>query len=71
MATVQRNSHVQLSEDHRYHSVPYPYAGKKAKILYAISWLIFLVTFFVKKQDQEFPPKNRISQLNRLEVKSS
>jgi hypothetical protein len=29
-ATVQRNYHVQLSEDHRYYSVPYSYAGKKS-----------------------------------------
>jgi len=34
MATVQRNYHVQLSEDHRYYSVPYTYAGKKVKVLY-------------------------------------
>jgi hypothetical protein len=34
MATVQRNYHVQLSEDHRYYSVPFIYAGKKVKILY-------------------------------------
>ena len=33
-ATVQRNYHVQLSEDHRYYSVPYTYAGKKVKVLY-------------------------------------
>ena len=33
-ATVQRNYHVQLSEDHRYYSVPYNYAGKKVKVLY-------------------------------------
>jgi transposase len=33
-ATVQRNYHVQLSEDHRYYSVPYSYAGKKVKVLY-------------------------------------
>jgi hypothetical protein len=32
--TVQRNYHVQLSEDHRYYSVPYQYAGKKVKVLY-------------------------------------
>ena len=34
MATVQRNYHVQLSEDHHYYSVPYTYAGKKVKVLY-------------------------------------
>jgi transposase len=33
-ATVQRNYHVQLSEDHRYYSVPYQYAGKKVRVLY-------------------------------------
>jgi transposase len=32
--TVQRNYHVQLSEDHRYYSVPYKYVGKKVKVLY-------------------------------------
>jgi transposase len=32
--TVQRNYHVQLSEDHRYFSVPYQHVGKKVKILY-------------------------------------
>lgn len=32
--TVQRNYHVQLSDDHRYYSVPYTYVGKKVKVLY-------------------------------------
>lgn len=32
--TVQRNYHVQLSENHHYYSVPYTYAGKKVKVLY-------------------------------------
>jgi transposase len=32
--TVQRNYHVQLSEDHRYYSVPYQFVGKKVKVLY-------------------------------------
>lgn len=32
--TVQRNYHVQLSEDHLYYSVPYQYVGKKVKVLY-------------------------------------
>ncbi|HNC37691.1 MAG TPA: IS21 family transposase [Saprospiraceae bacterium] len=32
--TVQRNYHVQLSEDHHYYSAPYIYAGKKVKVLY-------------------------------------
>lgn len=32
--TVQRNYHVQLSEDHRYYSVPYQHVGKKVKVLY-------------------------------------
>jgi len=27
--TVQRNYHVQLTEDHHYYSVPYRYVGKK------------------------------------------
>lgn len=34
MLTVQRNYHVQLTEDHRYYSVPYRYAGQKVKVLY-------------------------------------
>jgi transposase len=34
MATVQRNYHIQLSEDHLYYSVPYNYVGKKVKVLY-------------------------------------
>lgn len=34
MLTVQRNYHVQLSETHRYYSVPYQYVGKKVKVLY-------------------------------------
>jgi len=33
-STVQRNYHIQLTEDHRYYSVPYTYAGKKVKVLY-------------------------------------
>ena len=32
--TVQRNYHIQLTEDHLYYSVPYQYVGKKVKILY-------------------------------------
>lgn len=32
--TVQRNYHIQLTEDHRYFSVPYTYVGKKVKVLY-------------------------------------
>ncbi len=32
--TVQRNYHVQLSETHHYHSVPYTYAGKEVRVLY-------------------------------------
>jgi transposase len=32
--TVQRNYHIQLTEDHRYYSVPYQYVGKKVKVLY-------------------------------------
>lgn len=32
--TVQRNYHIQLSEDRRYYSVPYQYVGKKVRILY-------------------------------------
>lgn len=34
VSTVQRNYHIQLSEDHHYYSVPYRYAGKKVKVLY-------------------------------------
>jgi transposase len=32
--TIQRNYHIQLTEDHMYFSVPYGYAGKKVKVLY-------------------------------------
>lgn len=32
--TVQRNYHVQLTENHHYYSVPYQYVGKKVKVLY-------------------------------------
>lgn len=32
--TVQRNYHVQLSENRMYYSVPYIYVGKKVKVLY-------------------------------------
>lgn len=38
-ATVQRNYHIQLSENHHYYSVPYMYAGKKVKVLYDNSTL--------------------------------
>lgn len=34
VVTVQRNYHVQLTEDHHYYSVPYRYAGKKVRVLY-------------------------------------
>jgi len=34
MLTVQRNYHIQLSEDHRYYSVPFRYVGKKVKVYY-------------------------------------
>lgn len=32
--TVQRNYHIQITEDRRYYSVPYQYVGKKVKVLY-------------------------------------
>lgn len=32
--TVQRNYHVQLSEDRRYFSVPHSFVGKKVKVMY-------------------------------------
>ena len=34
MLTVQRNYHVQLSEDRLYFSVPFRYVGKKVKVMY-------------------------------------
>jgi transposase len=34
MLTVQRNYHVQLSEDHLYFSVPHSFVGKKVKVMY-------------------------------------
>ncbi len=36
-ATVMKNSHVQLSEDKHYYSVPYRYIGKKVKVIYTAS----------------------------------
>lgn len=33
-ATVQRNYHIQLSEDRHYYSVPYRFAGRKVRVLY-------------------------------------
>jgi transposase len=33
-AQVQRNYHVQLSENHHYYSVPYIHTGRKVKVLY-------------------------------------
>jgi len=32
--TVQRNYHVQLTENYHYYSVPFQYVGKKVKVLY-------------------------------------
>lgn len=32
--TVQRNYHIQLSEDRHYYSVPYQYVGKKVEVYY-------------------------------------
>jgi len=32
--TVQRNYHIQLTEDHLYYSVPYSYVGRRVKVLY-------------------------------------
>lgn len=37
LLTVQRNYHIQLTEDHRYYSVPYQHVGKKVKVLYDAS----------------------------------
>ena len=37
LLTVQRNYHLQLTEDHLYYSVPYQYVGKKVKVLYDAS----------------------------------
>jgi transposase len=34
IVTIQRNYHVQLTEDRMYFSVPYIYVGKKVKVLY-------------------------------------
>ncbi len=35
--TVMKNSHVHLSEDKHYYSVPYRYIGRKVKMIYAAS----------------------------------
>lgn len=34
MLTIQRNYHIQLTEDHRYYSAPYLHVGKKVKVSY-------------------------------------
>ncbi|MGJ1333322.1 IS21 family transposase [Sphingobacterium siyangense] len=34
-ATVMKNGHVNLGEDHHYYSVPYRFIGKKVKMLYS------------------------------------
>lgn len=35
--TVMKNSHIHLSEDKHYYSIPYRYIGKKVKIIYTLS----------------------------------
>jgi hypothetical protein len=54
MLTVQRNYHVQLSEDHRYYSVPYQYVGKKVKVLYDSR----VVEVYIEHQRIAFHPRN-------------
>lgn len=36
-ATIMKNSHIHLSEDKHYYSVPYRYIGRKAKLVYSVS----------------------------------
>lgn len=54
MLTVQRNYHVQLSEDHRYYSVPYLHVGKKVKVLYDSR----VVEVYLDQQRIAFHPRN-------------
>jgi len=35
--TVHKNSHIKLSEDKHYYSVPYPYTGQRVKVIYTQS----------------------------------
>lgn len=55
--TVQRNYHVQLSENHHYYSVPYTYVGKKVKVLYDSS----LVEIYYDGQRIAIHHKNSLS----------
>ncbi len=45
-ATVMKNSHIQISEDRHYYSIPYRFIGKKVNIIYTISY----VSVFYDKQ---------------------
>lgn len=38
-ATVMKNSHIHLSEDKHYYSIPYRFIGKKAKLVYSHTWV--------------------------------
>lgn len=48
--TVMKNSHVQLSEDKHYYSVPYRFIGKKIKVVYSPS----RVSVFYNKEQIAF-----------------
>lgn len=48
--TVMKNSHIQLSEDKHYYSVPYRFIGKKIKIVYSAS----RVSVFYNKEQIAF-----------------
>lgn len=54
MLTVQRNYHVQLSEDHRYYSVPYQHVGKKVKVLYDSR----VIEVYLDQERIAFHPRN-------------
>lgn len=53
--TVQRNYHIQLTEDHRYYSVPYQYVGKKVKVLYDAQ----TVEVYIEQQRIAFHPRSK------------
>lgn len=55
--TVQRNYHVQLSENHHYYSVPYIHVGKKVKVLYDNN----TVEIYIDGQRIAVHPKNNLS----------
>lgn len=43
--TVQKNSHILLTEDNHYYSVPYAYLGKKVRVIYTNSTVSVYFTY--------------------------